>query len=237
MTYEAAAKRLRALVEASLRIHTRLPTGVPDIAAVHVRLAEGIAALAGEPLIDWPALVRNVRTLGGGIDAAAPNHQAIAEAALGGTLHEFVPQLTDETITYVDYAVRPALRAGYAAVRSVIDESRWERGTCPACGSLPSLAELRKESRVLRCGRCSAAWTFARLACPACGERDHSQLRYIHIEGEVAHRRAACCSTCGFYVKEVATLDPLGDTESLFADLDTVGLDALATGAGYRHWQ
>ncbi|MEW5917373.1 MAG: formate dehydrogenase accessory protein FdhE, partial [Gemmatimonadota bacterium] len=164
MTYEAAVKRLRALADASLRIQTRLPAGVPDIAAVRVRLAEGIAALVGEPLIDWPALVRNVRTLGGGIDAAAPNHQAIVEAALGGTLHEFVPQLTEETMTYADYAVRPALRSAYAAVRGVIDETRWERGSCPACGALPSLAELRKESRVLRCGRCSAAWTFARLA-------------------------------------------------------------------------
>jgi FdhE protein len=100
------------------------------------------------------------------------------------------------------------------------------------------LAELysnkEERSRVLRCGRCATAWSINRLVCPACGEQDHAQLRYLHVDGEVDHRRAECCLTCRFYVKAVATLDPL-TVEKLFdVDLETIALDALALEAGYH---
>lgn len=235
MSYEAAVRRLRAITDASLEIQARLPDGVPNEDAARARLGEGIPALAGEPLIDWPTLVRNIRSLGGGIDAAATNHQEVVEAALGGTLHEVVPPLHEETILYADYAARPALRAGHAMVTAIVADARWDQGRCPSCGALPLIAELRREDRILRCGRCSAAWKFSRLACPACGERDHNQLRYLHVEGEVAHRRAQCCSTCGFYVKEIAALDTLGTAQLFANDLDSIPLDVLATGAGYHH--
>ncbi|MGQ0540167.1 MAG: formate dehydrogenase accessory protein FdhE, partial [Gemmatimonadaceae bacterium] len=112
----------------------------------------------------------------------------------------------------LDHAVRPALRAGAVAVQSVLADVRWSRGTCLACGSLPLLAELRggdyERSRTLRCGRCACAWSYHRLACPTCGERDHRRLSYLHVDGESEHRRAECCKTCGFYLKAVAVLDP-----------------------------
>jgi FdhE protein len=242
MTFESAVERLRGVARAAMQLDARLPNGVPDLTAVRVRLAEGIPALTGEPLIDWPTLVRSVRMLAGkGSDIETSlGPDTIVQATLTGSWESLVDHLSPETITLLDFAVRPVLRAGYVASRAAIAEATWSRGICPACGALPLLAELRpikdETSRVLRCGRCSAAWSFARLTCPACGERDHTQLRYVHVDGEVDHRRAACCASCGFYIKEIARLDAFGDDAVFDVDLDTVGLDTLAVSAGYRRY-
>ena len=239
MTYEAAVERLRAVAQAAQQLPASLPNGVPDLAAAQVRLSEGLPALAGEPLLDWPALSANVRKLGGTVDDLARTIEpaALVEAALSGAW-DTLGSITQQQVTLLDYATRPALRAGWHATRDIIATTQWARGNCPSCGSLPAIAELHSgkegQGRVLRCGRCTAAWAFDRLTCPACGERDHAQLRYLHVDGEVAFRRAECCLTCGFYVKAVARLDPLSSEELLDVDLETVGLDALAMEAGYR---
>jgi formate dehydrogenase accessory protein FdhE len=238
MTFETAVQQLRALAFASARLKAQLPNGVPDPDAAQVRLTEGIPALAAEPLVDWPTMAANAQTFGADINnlVSTYDRDALVEAALAGSWDMLDGRA--DVITLLDYAVRPALRAGYVTVRHLITALDWTRGTCPACGALPLLAELRAakdgNSRILRCGRCTAAWSFARLACPACNERDHEQLRYVHVAGEVERRRAECCVTCGFYVKAVARLDALGADELFELDLETVGLDALAIDAGYH---
>ena len=240
MTYDVALQRLRELARAARAITGDLPNGVPDLAAARVRLAEGLPALAGEQLIDWHGLVANVRALGGELGALGSRvgESEVVEAALAGAWDALGDDPDPRLITWLDYAVRPVLRAGYIATKQLIAEARWQRGICPACGALPSLAELRTpkegEARTLRCGRCTAAWSYPRLACPACGEKDHAQLRYLHVDGEVDFRRAECCKACGFYVKGVARLDAIRDDELLEVDLETVGLDAMAIEAGYR---
>lgn len=243
MKFEGAVQRLRHVADAANRLAAELPNGVPNLDAARARLAEGVPALAGEPLIDWATLSSNVMALGANIGALAASGEegAFSDAALAGTW-DAIPGIPnrDEVIALVDYATRPALRAGYAAVRDIIAHARWRRGTCPACGALPLLVELRAdkegESRVLRCGRCTAAWSFARLACPACGERDHERLRYLHVDGEVDHRRAECCTSCGFYVKALTCLDPIDDSSLPAIDLELLALDVLALEAGYtRH--
>ncbi len=242
MTFEVAVQRLRSVANAASELSSALPNGVPNMDAARVRLAEGVPALAGEPLIDWPTLAANVRTLGGDLSdiAAITGETALCDAALAGEWSSIPGSATrQEAIAYLDFATRPALRAGLAAVRDLIAVAEWSRGTCPGCGSLPIIAELRGskegDARVLRCGRCTAAWSFARLVCPACGERDHKQLRYVHVDGEVDHRRAECCASCGFYVKAVARLDALSDAALLQLDLETIALDALAVERGYHH--
>ena len=239
MTFLAAAERLLAVIEKSRHIAVSLPNGVPDVAAARVRLAEAIPALAGEPLIDYPALAAAVRLLGADV---APlrydfDEAALCETALAATWDTVPRKASGELITLVEFAVRPFLRAGYAAVRDSIAASNWTRGTCPACGVLPLLAELRADkegnARILRCLRCTAAWPFPRIACPACPELGHDKLRYVHIDGEVERLRAECCLTCGFYVKAVARLDPIPDDALMTVDLDTVALDTIARTAGH----
>ena len=239
MTFQVAVQRLLEVIEKSRQIAVTLPNGVPSVAAARVRLAEGIPALAGEPLVDYPTLAAAVGRLGGDVARLLYDFDeaALCETALAATWDTMPRKAYGELIALVEFAVRPFLRAGYAAVRELIDANGWKRGTCPACGVLPLLAELRADkeghTRILRCLRCTAAWPFPRVACPACPEVRHEKLRYLHVEGEVDRLRVECCLTCGFYVKAVARLDPIPDDALMTVDLDTVALDTLAKTSGH----
>jgi len=139
-------------------------------------------------------------------------------------------------VAALDYAARPALRAAASRVTALIANARWERGACPACGAPPLLAELRgkEEGRVLRCGRCASAWSFPRVGCAACGERDHRRLGALHGEGEADYRRAEYCEQCRIYLKTVAVLDPLTPDGVIEEDLATAALDLAAVERGYH---
>lgn len=258
-----ALHRLRTVAEAARFFGAALPNVGADIKWGRIRLAENVPALAGDRLLDWQALGKIVHALigmyeGGANDSASSavrrdvdflaatlGEDALTDATFAGAWDALMELPTPNgadarqtAIALLDYASRPALHAAARDLRDAIAPSGWTRGTCPACGALPLLAELHsnkeESSRVLRCGRCGSAWSIARLACPACSERDHGQLRFVHVDGEMEHRRAECCISCGFYVKAVAVLDPLDEKALFDVDLRTLGLDTLAIEAGYH---
>jgi FdhE protein len=240
-----------------------LPRGVPHLGAAEARLAGGIPALEGEPLLSGPTLVSNIRTLvtalgsSAGIGGSLPDAleqcagaetEHLASAAQAGAwdiVDAFGERMGldgDTVVTLVDHAARPALRAGAEAVRQLLMRSPWTRQTCPACGSAPLLAELRgggtsggaEHERVLRCGRCLSQWAFPRLRCVACGETDHRRLAYLHGKDEGDFRRADVCSKCHSYLKSVAVLAPLSLEELLGMDLATAALDLAAAERGFH---
>jgi FdhE protein len=160
----AAEAMLRTL--ATALPEATLPADVPQLGAVESRLAGGVPALEGEPLLTGPALLSNVellatalgshtapevrtiaRALEGNLTAAAANELAAAAQSGSwnaiGALAERIGLAPDAVITLVDHATRPALRAGARAAREVVGRSRWQRGTCPGCGAAPLLAEMR----------------------------------------------------------------------------------------------
>src|SRR5262249_8139125 len=108
-------------------------------------------------------------------------------------------------MTVLRFTVFPLLVETQTALTALCPTAGWPHGTCPICGSGPLLGEFRglEQTRWLRCGWCAAAWEFPRLQCPFCGERDHRQLGYLHVEGEETQHRAATCETCRGYVKMV----------------------------------
>jgi FdhE protein len=257
-----AASILRVL--ATALPEARLPEGVPHPGAAQARLASGIPALHGEPLLSGAILCFNVRLLANALQPCTMTVGSVPEAlehAVQGTeiedlafaaqegawdvieaLAERIGLDGDTLVTLVDYAVRPTLREGARAVRDVLAQSRWTRGTCPSCGATPLLAELRgggaagaaEHERVLRCGRCLSQWSFPRLRCVSCGETDHRHLSYLHSEGEGDFRRADVCDTCHSYVKSVAVLSPLSLDELLGMDLVTAALDLAAVQHGFH---
>jgi FdhE protein len=257
----AAAATLRAL--AGALSEATLPGGVPHPDASRERLAGGVPALEGEPLLEPAALLANVRRLAEVLEAearlelrgvvrvmehslAADGSEELRWAALMGAwspIEEWAERIgvePDATVTLLDHAARPALRAGAAAVAELVRRAPWSRGICPACGAPPLLGELRgggtsgspEHDRVLRCGRCLSAWNFPRLRCTRCGETNHRRLSYLHAKGEENFRRAEVCSSCNSYLKNIAVLAPLDALELLTADLTSVALDIAALDSG-----
>ena len=262
---EMAAAEVMLRTLATALPEATLPAGVPHLGSVEARLAGGVPALEGESLLSGAALLLNLellttalgsraapevraipRTLERSLTAAEAN--ALAAAAQSGAwdaigaLADRIDLEADAAITLVDHATRPALRAGARAAHELISKSRWQGGTCPACGAAPLLAELRgggasgtaEHERLLRCGRCLAAWSFPRLRCVWCGETNHRQLAYLHGAGEESFRRAEVCSTCRGYLKSIAVLAPLDVYELLAADLSTAPLDIAALERGFH---
>jgi len=255
-----AGEALRALAGVWSAVSPPLPPGVPGLEAAGMRLEAGVPALAGEPLLDGSSLVSILREIGQrlgaiqGYEAAGAISDALeraastidvellATAALAGLWDEVEGLATRLDLdphgltTLVDYAARPALRAGALVVRPLVAKAPWGRGTCPACGALAALSVRtgKEGERFLLCGRCGTGWPYARVRCPACGERDHRRLGTLHAAGEGDYRRAEVCESCRCYVKSVAALD-LPDADGLLRlDLDTAALDFVAIEHGYH---
>ncbi len=259
-----AIDALRLLLGAMRELEARLPAGIPSREAASTRLREGIPALAGEPLLTLDELLAHAdviasRLTSGGLNASATSlarlrrtHGAwdpdvVMVSTLNGDWEALRPLrklgIEVETLAaLLDYAVRPTLRAATERLREEISQAHWERGYCPACGAIPVLAELRPggdgvkdaSARVLRCGRCASAWSFPRLRCHRCGERDHRKLGFLHAADEQEYRRADRCESCRGYLKALAVLAPLSAEALLEEDLATSGLDLMAIERGYR---
>ncbi|SRR5579863_46594 len=241
-------------------VAARWPDGVPDLLAAKTRLAAGVTALEGEPLLDGAELLRGGRALAAAVEAVEPavgqtmlaiverlegldehSLNELARAALAGAWEPCASLASilglDEyaLVSVVDYAARPALVAAARRVEHLLTSYDRASSHCPVCGSSPLLAELsgKEAARSLRCGRCGARWRYPRLACAWCGERDHHALSALHGEGEAGVRQADCCSTCHGYLKAVSVLDPLDYVSLLKTDIETAGLDLVAVDRGY----
>jgi len=221
------------------------------------KLGAGLPLLRGVILdIDWPAVNRRLQDM---IGALAPRRAdaapGLAEAVRSGQLDiaeltSFVlagqPQSVHEraeelgldvplTASILSLTLFPILVPIRAGLEPLLSASSWTQGYCPVCGSFPKLGEFRglEQTRFLRCGLCAAQWQFPRLRCPCCGNRDHRQLGYLHVEGEEGKCRAGTCAECRQYIKMVSTLMPLTPLQLLVTDVATVHLDLLAADRGF----
>lgn len=112
----------------------------------------------------------------------------------------------------------------------------WMRPWCPVCGAWPGLAEVRglDRTRRFRCVRCSSDWHAEWLACPYCGNREHTQLGALVSADSPETRKAETCKRCLGYVKSVTTLQASGLVELAILDVETIELDVAAVEHGYR---
>jgi FdhE protein len=236
-------------------IRVVVPTMPQDQAAEKLRA--GVPLLRGESLdMDWSKLKRRLLNLASILeprraDAAPALAKAVRSEKLdladltATVLQGQVPALHERadalgldvafTASVLSLTLFPALVAIRAGLEPLLSAGSWEKGYCPVCGCFPKLSEYRglEQTRYLRCGLCAAEWQFPRLCCPACGNRDHRQLGYLHVEGEEQKCRATTCEACRQYVKVVSTLTPLSPLQLLATDVATVHLDLLAADKGF----
>jgi len=113
-------------------------------------------------------------------------------------------------------------------------EERWLRSYCPACGSLPVMAQLAgkdaERHRLLSCGCCGTRWWYQRMDCPFCEKHNNHQLAALTVEGEGA-LRIDYCESCRGYLK---TYNGEGKEGVFLADWTSLHLDVAAQSFGLK---
>lgn len=134
----------------------------------------------------------------------------------------------------IQNTIRPSIEASMKQLSSELDPETWLKGSCPLCGSLPSLSLLKEEvgKRYLLCSYCSYQWRIDRIFCPFCGNREQESLHYFYGEGEEAYR-IDLCDKCHQYIK---TIDyrKIEESDPVLEDLATLHLDILASRKGFK---
>jgi FdhE protein len=134
-------------------------------------------------------------------------------------------------------SLKPALRVWSQSLQRQVDLGLWRRGPCPLCGSPPALAEIqgKEGARHLRCILCGADWSYPRLQCVFCNNRDHKLLGYLSLEDEGEKYSLQVCEACRGYIKVIITFEPTPADLLPVEDLATLHLDLIAAERQYSH--
>jgi len=135
---------------------------------------------------------------------------------------------------FIQSSLRPSIETSVEKLSHEIKTETQMRGSCPVCGSLPSLSLLREEvgKRFLLCSYCGYQWRTDRMICPFCSNRDQESLQIFYAEEEKTHR-IDLCDMCHQYIKTI-DLRTLGETDPSMEDLATLHLDITASKRGYK---
>lgn len=113
-------------------------------------------------------------------------------------------------------------------------EDNWMRSYCPACGSLPAMAQFAGKDqgrcRLLCCGCCNTRWSYQRMSCPFCERQNNQRLAVLMVEGEPA-LRIDYCEACHGYLK---TYNGEGNESVLLSDWTSIHFDLAAQNSGLK---
>lgn len=134
----------------------------------------------------------------------------------------------------------PVFSTMTATLGESLTEETWDQGTCPVCGSLPTISQLSPREvssldqlvggggkKYLHCSLCNTDWRFKRNACPACGNDDQDTREVLYAD-DARHERIEACHQCGAYCLNVdmRECDPLPNLDVL--QLGLIHLDMHA---------
>jgi FdhE protein len=194
-------------------------------AAAHGRATEDAERLVAAAAADASLLPRLAAAA-----AFGPNLEALEAIARQHGIYA-------DALLFVGRALGAPCVAEAIAARSREPRSL-ETGThrCPACGSSPSVARLRRPDgrRVLTCGLCGSEWEAARLLCACCGTQEREDLGMLRLSDGDA-RWVETCEACRGYIKTVDERRvPEGETVlPVVEEAATLHLDLLAEREGY----
>lgn len=131
-------------------------------------------------------------------------------------------------------ALRPTLECYFSSCRPHVEDGAWRLGVCPFCGGPPGFSDVGEDGRRrLACHLCGGAWTFARLACPFCGNEESSALGRMHVEGAEEGYVVSTCRACNAYLKELDRRVRWDGGPAVVEDWGSPHLDLVAQQRGY----
>lgn len=249
---------LRPLADLHGRLEAAIRGAAPSPSTVRwdeyaAEFATGVPLLlSAQAYVDLGPAARRIVRVVEELAAGALDDELSAEAhALALELREVEDRRTMDWLLSGDDGWNPArpglLRCvGWMAAESTLrpvlvafdrwrDDERWLQRYCPACGSLPAMAQLAGKDpgrrRLLACGCCKTRWRYLRTGCPFCETESH-KLAAIGVEG--AHGlRIDYCETCHGYLK---TYDGEGNERVMLADWTSLHVDVLAIDRGLKRF-
>ena len=135
--------------------------------------------------------------------------------------------LSSDFITFFSvFAAIPYRMAAAGFISKEIDLRNHNSGFCPVCGHWPVMSYIvgKEGARAMTCICCSTTWSFRRMTCPFCLNKNHDELGYLHIEEESAIS-AYVCKKCRRYLKTKI----VSDSTTLFS-LKNILMDYLSSG-------
>ncbi|MGE4298026.1 MAG: formate dehydrogenase accessory protein FdhE [Desulfovibrionaceae bacterium] len=145
----------------------------------------------------------------------------------------------------VETVLGPVLAGVAAQAAPHVARGSWNQGTCPICGSFPSVAYLARPEptevealvggggqKYLHCSLCGHEWRFRRDACPACGNHDPGSRRMIH-EKDQRHERVEACTKCNAYFLCIDLRELAVAPDMHVAPLGLMHLDVVARKEGF----
>jgi len=115
-----------------------------------------------------------------------------------------------------------------------IEEADWHQGTCPVCGSFPSISVITEKNaqRWLHCFQCGQDWRFSRVICPCCSHEGQRGMTFFFVED----KKQECVFICEQCNRYLLTLNQVRDIQEVDLDISALGLahlDVLMRDKGY----
>lgn len=167
-----------------------------------------------------------------GTESSASKIQDYAREIFAGQGPLVVSGASDDIIkTAGGLALAPYLFLACEGILPRIPPNSWYREFCPVCGGKPCFAALISDTgpRTLLCPRCHGEWTYGRIGCPFCKDRE-SQTYYPSEDGRY---RLYACEVCHRYLKTADARERGLELCLPVANLVTVPMDLAAREKGY----
>lgn len=158
------------------------------------------------------------------------------DAKFFGTWAERMPE-APKTVAFLAFAsLIPSLESAAEELAKKLPNMKVPAvSSCPLCGGLPLITSLNQKEgfRHATCSFCRHEYRIKRLACPICGEEDHEKLSFFTVDEEPGFR-VDVCESCKTYVKTIDFRELDRIAVPVLDDLDSLALDYVAAGQGYR---
>ncbi len=143
--------------------------------------------------------------------------------------------ITEQAVTFLAHiASRVILEKRSKDWAGLVKDFTWDKGFCPICGAAPMVARIDDgiAKRWLHCSQCGNEWTFSRVICPSCENRDQKAMDYFFIEGK-EQESTFVCTKCKRYLITLNKLSDLTEFHGEVTALSLVHLDVLMQEKGY----